>query len=63
MSQNINKSDTALARKIKGSESKRNKRREKPKEKRHIFHIKKENIHGSGNSDSIDIKKKYHEHI
>ena len=57
LSQNIKKSDTALGRKIKGSESRRNKRREKPKEKRHIFHIKKENIHGNGNSDSIDINQ------
>ena len=57
LSQNIKKSDTALGRKIKGSESRRNKRREKPKEKRHIFHIKKENTYGIRDSDSTDINQ------
>ena len=57
MFENINKSDTALSKIIKGSESGRNKRIERPKEKRHIFHIKKENTYGIRGSDSTDINQ------
>ena len=45
------------ARIIKGSRNGRNKRRERPKEKRHIFHIKKENTYGIRDSDSTDISQ------
>lgn len=55
--ENINKSDTALSTIIKGSRNGRNKRRERPKEKRHIFHIKKENTYGIRDSDSTDISQ------